>query len=168
MARNNGFQINWNTDPIYRKYSNESSVYAMNNIACNKFLNTNNEGSRTQKYIDFKAVIYEDVLYVWFKDVDGNNGLGWKIPLTDEQFGGYAAGSDYKLALYMAISDTKGSFTDLDVKMGYHVTEQAEFIQDQKGTTYSFMQAMEKIDAGMEKWEALMKTATAKDMFYDP
>jgi hypothetical protein len=55
--------------------------------------------------------------------MDGNTGLGWRIPLTDEQFGGYKAGSDYKLALYMASSDTQGSFTDLKVKMGYQVAD---------------------------------------------
>lgn len=168
MGRNNGFQVNWNTDPTYRKYADTASVYAMNNIASGKFFNKNNEETRTQACIDFKAVINNDILYVWFTDVDGNTGLGWRIPLTDEQFGGYKAGSDYKLALYMASSDTDGSFTDLKVKMGYQVTGQSEFIKDQSGKVYGFTEAITAIDTNISKWEELTAKASLRDMFYEP
>lgn len=168
MGRNNGFQVNWNTNPDYRKYADTASVYAMNNIASSKFFNKNNEETRTQDYIDFKTVIYNDILYVWFTDVDGNTGLGWRVPLTDEQFGGFKAGSDYKLALYMGSSDTQGSFTDLKVKMGYQVTGQSEFIKDQSGKVYAFNDAITAIDANVSKWKELTAKASLKDMFFEP
>ena len=94
---------------------------------------------KTRDSINYKAVIFEDVLYVWF---DGK--LGWHVPLTDNELYNFDAGSDYELALYVKTDD--GGFsqmTNLKVKMGYQVTEQTEFTTDSNGKSYSFTETMD-------------------------
>lgn len=155
MGRNNGFQKGFKSDSVYRKYSDVPSVYAFNNIVSEKFFNKNNTDTRTQESIDFKAVLYKDVLYVWFTDVDGNGGLCWRVPLTEEQFGGFEAGSDYEMGLYFANGATAldGSMTDLKAKMGYQVTGQTEFVSDNASVSYNFCDAIEVIDANVTRWD---------------
>ena len=98
--------------------------------------------------IDYKAVIFEDVLYVWF---DGE--LCWRVPLTDNELYNFDAGSDYELALYVKTDDGGfGQMTNLDTKMGYQVTEQAEFEKDSKGKNYSFEEAMKVLNKNIEKY----------------
>ena len=98
--------------------------------------------------IDYKAVIFEDVLYVWF---DGK--LCWHVPLTDNELYNFDAGSDYELALYVKTDDGGfGQMTNLDTKMGYQVTEQAEFEKDSKGKNYSFEEAMKVLNKNIEKY----------------
>ena len=88
--------------------------------------------------IDYKAVIFEDVLYVWF---DGK--LCWHVPLTDNELYNFDAGSDYELALYVKTDvGGFGQMTNLDTKMGYQVTEQTAFATDKNGEVHSFADAM--------------------------
>ena len=84
---------------------------------------------RTADKITFKAVIYEDVLYVWF---DGD--LCWRVPLTDHVFKledgsnyQFEPGSDYRLTLVLYDGSGLGKMTDLKVKMGYQVSEPNDF-----------------------------------------
>lgn len=92
----------------------------------------------TRNSIDYKALIFEDVLYVWF---DGE--LCWRVPLADNELYCFDAGSDYELALYIK-SDVGGfgQMQNLDTKMNYQVTEQTAFETDSKGKNYSFTEAM--------------------------
>ena len=102
----------------------------------------------TRNSIDYKAVIFEDVLYVWF---DGE--LCWRVPLTDNELYNFDADSDYELALY--IKSDMGGFgrmTNLDTKMGYQVTEQTAFETDSKGKNYSFAEAMTILKANIETY----------------
>lgn len=102
------------------------------------------EQPKTRDSIDYKAVIFEDVLYVWFDGV-----LCWRVPLTDNDFdndgaGNLAAGSDYELSLWIQGDwGGTGQMTNLDVKMGYQVTEQTEFATDSNGKSYSFAETMD-------------------------
>lgn len=156
MGRNNGFQKGFSSDSVYRKYSDNPSVYAFNTIVSERFFNKNNTNTRTQESIDFKAVLYKDVLYVWFTDVDGNSGLCWRIPLTEEQFGGFKAGSDYEMGLYFAngATDLDASMTNLEAKMGYQVTGQTEFVVDNAGNTYDVASAAETIEDNVTRWDS--------------
>lgn len=103
---------------------------------------------KTRDSIDYKAVIFEDVLYVWF---DGE--LCWRVPLTDNELYNFDAGSDYELDLYIK-SDVGGfgQMKNLDTKMGYQVTEQTEFEKDSKGKNYSFEEAMKVLNKNIEKY----------------
>ncbi len=142
-----------------REYDTKASQYAFNTIVSDKFFNKDNSSvenavnTRTQESMGFKAVIYNDVFYVWFTDESGNTGLCWRVPLTEAQFGGFEKGSNYIVELYMGSSDTSASMTDLDVKMGYHVTEQQEFVKDNKDRTYTFADAIQAIDKNVARWD---------------
>lgn len=166
-GRLNGFQsvLNgvWpskNNNYQGREYDTKPSQYAFNTIVSDKFFNKDNSSvenavnTRTQESMGFKAVIYNDVFYVWFTDESGNTGLCWRVPLTEAQFGGFEKGSNYIVELYMGGSDTRGSMTNLDVKMGYHVTEQQEFVKDNKNITYIFADAIQAIDKNVARWDA--------------
>lgn len=186
-GRNNGFQhvVNnvWPSNANGQKgreYANNPSEYAFNTIVSNKFFNTYNADTRTQDSIKFKAVLYNDTLYVWFTEMniktdengnpvtdengnvveeEGKSGLCWRIPLTYEQFGNFAEGSEYTVTLYMGSSDTKGSFSNLNVKMGYQVTGQTEFIpsginETGETTYYSLQTALGIIDNNVTRWDS--------------
>lgn len=141
----------------------KSTLCSFNNIVSTEFFNSGG-GITTQNSIDYKAVLYNDTLYVWFKDEAGNEGLCWRIPLTDEEFGGFEKGSDYKVNLCFADTDTKASMTNLDVKMGYQVTEQTDFVEDNKGTQYDFCEGIEKIEANIAKWQDTFRAKALSGM----
>ncbi len=93
--------------------------YVLNTRAKSFFANP-----RTVDEVAFKAVVYKDVLYVWF---DGE--LCWRIPLTENEFenGTFPAGSDYQLTLWMADTTGCGRMSGLKTSMGYQVTSQSGF-----------------------------------------
>ena len=93
---------------------------------------------RTRDTAAFRAVIYEDVLYVWF---DGE--LCWRVPLTDNDFCKFEAGSDYELSLWIQGNwGGLGKMTGLQVKMGYQVTGQTAFATDKADKVHSFADTM--------------------------
>lgn len=149
FGRQNGFQQNWSKsgELAYREYSDFApSVYAFNNIVSTKFFHGNNT-ERVQNTLGFKAVIYNDTFYVWFTDEDGNTGLCWRIPLTEEQFGNFETGSSYQIAVvFGGDSLAHATTTDLSVKMGYQVTGQTNFTTDHSGQSYPFEAAVAKIE----------------------
>lgn len=92
----------------------------------------------TTDELDFKAVVYEDVLYVWF---DGE--ICWRASLTDAEFGGFAEGSKYQLKLSIAELNAEAGIENMKVKMGYEVTEQKNISQNMKA-----------LDANITRWES--------------
>lgn len=89
--------------------------------------------------VAFRAVIEKDVLYVWF---DGE--LCWHVPLTGNGMCDFDADSDYELSLWIQGDwGGTGQMTNLDVKMGYQVTEQNEFEKDSNGKSYTFTDTMD-------------------------
>ena len=88
-------------------------------------------GATTVQEIQFRALLLEDVLYVYFNDV-----LSWQIPLTDEgvfgTFGTYSEDSTYYLGLVVN-GTTPGTvgFKNLQVKSGMEImTEDDFYIRD--------------------------------------
>lgn len=77
--------------------------------------------------IEFRALIVEDILYVYFDDV-----LSWKIPLTETAFGGFVSGSSYEFGVTFNNTDAgTAGFKDLEVKSGKEIlTEDDIFIRD--------------------------------------
>ena len=170
LGYNNGFKNvtndNWNSNPSNNHSNNadyKSTRYAFNNIVSSQFFNSGGS-ARTQSSLDYRAVLYNDTLYVWFKDEAGNEGLCWRIPLTEEEFGGYKAGTAYDITLVFAETDTDASMTNLDVKMGYQVTEQMDFVSDNKNKKYDFAKAIEKIDANISKWQKSFRAQALSGM----
>ena len=122
--------------------------------------------ARTADEITFKAVIYEDVLYVWF---DGD--LCWRVPLTDHAFKledgssyQFEPGSDYRLTLVLYDGSGLGKMTDLKVKMGYQVTEQKDFHQDEDGKEYSFTEALKRENAHVDAFLKEIKDGKTNNM----
>ncbi len=149
FGRQNGFQQNWSKSGklAYREYSDFApSVYSFNNIVSTKFFHGDNT-ERVQNRLGFKAVIYNDTFYVWFTDENGNTGLCWRIPLTEEQFGNFEAGSEYQIAVvFGGDSLAHATATDLNVKMGYQVASQESFTTDQNNQPYNLKHAVAKIE----------------------
>ena len=88
--------------------------------------------------IDFKAVIYQDKLYVWEKEsgtAEENYKLYWRIPLTEDifdttmslKFNGFLSGTSYGIGMVIMDTRCNGSWENLNVKMGYQVTSQEGF-----------------------------------------
>lgn len=99
---------------------------------------------RTRNELPFRAVINNDVLYVW---LDGE--LCWCIPLTDPQFGGFKAGGEYKFSLTIGSDnggkiENYGGFKVDTVRMGDEVTGDTELVNKTK-----------KIDANVARWKIL-------------
>ncbi len=145
----NGFQQNTiEIDGLaYQEYSDFApSVYSFNNIVSTKFFNLDGT-ENIQSELGFRAVIYNDIFYVWVTDENGNTGLCWRIPLTEKQFGEFEAGSEYQIAVYFE-DGSKGhtTATNLKVKMGYQVTDQENFTKDEKNKKYGFTDAIAEIE----------------------
>lgn len=124
--------------PAYNGSWSEEWVYhtGLNRYVCDTGASRFFGEPRETDEIAFKAVIYEDVLYVWF---DGT--LSWKISLTDNTLTSSRNGfnfekdGDYQLSLLIGNGAGQGEITDVKVMMGYQVTEQegfAELIQNAK------------------------------------
>ncbi len=91
-----------------------NTKYAFNDVTYPFF----RSDSRRADQLEFKAVIWEDVLYVWF-----NGEICWRVPLTDPEFGGFEAGSKYVLKLSMADTPRQGGFENIKTKMSYEVAD---------------------------------------------
>ena len=130
-----------NTGNTLYKYNGANTIYSFNDISEDLFV-----VPRTVNELSFRAVIYQDVFYMWFEDE-----LCWRIPLTDSEFGKFAKGSDYTLSAKFADADRTAQMSDLDVKMSYQVTGQEEFIS-YKGEAYNFTDTIAKVDANVLRW----------------
>lgn len=144
LGQHKGFAkiINGSWTDAFKYNGDTPTTYSFNDIIYPFFTK-----NRTIDELTFKAAIYNDVLYVWF-----NGEICWRVPLTEAEFGGFAAGSSYSLALRMADVNGKGNFEDLKVKMGYEVTDQTEFIT-YDNQTYSFTDAIAQLDANITRWD---------------
>lgn len=111
----NGFMTllnnNWGTR---KNYNTVGSNYQFGDISHNFFKST-----RSTSEVEFKLLVYQDVLYVWF---DGT--LNWRIPLTDSAFGSFPGGSEYSVKLVIGDNRHPASMENIQVKMGYQVTGQ--------------------------------------------
>lgn len=76
--------------------------------------------------IDFRVLIVDDVFYGWI-----NDNLAWKLPLTNETFGGFEAGTSYCLGLRNLDNGGSATWSNLTVKYGSQIqTEQDIYIRD--------------------------------------
>ncbi len=132
---NNGWPWVWG-------YNEGVNDYVLNTKASSLF------HERTADEITFKAVIYEDVLYVWF---DGD--LCWRVPLTNNQINGgynFAPGSDYRLTLVLYDGSGLGKMKDLKVQMGYQV--ETPVWVDVRNMTYDAAKNDYIVGGGQESW----------------
>ena len=87
-----------------------NNCYSFNNTSVKFFSVAQNDNNSSE--ISFKAVVKDDVFYVWFDDQ-----LCWRVPLNDSEFGSNLANGQYELSLNMP-GDTPGmgSFENISVK----------------------------------------------------
>lgn len=98
------------------------------NADVNKFL-----AAKTESKMYFKAMIANDMFYVWFWYEGQEPVLSWVIPLTetltgtgnsgqpdwtDNPFTGFTAGSSYTFELYLRNTAAAGRVNDLTIKTG--------------------------------------------------
>ena len=78
-------------------------------------------GGVTDDDISFRVVLLEDVLYVYFE-----GKLAWRIPLTEQRYGGFAEGSKYSLGVAERDAATV-YYQNLTVKSGNEVLTAGDF-----------------------------------------
>ena len=120
--------------------------YAFNEKTVGFFGKADGSVARSTDEIYFKAVIHDDVLYVWFgyKEDLSDLELCWRVPLTEEQFGSFAADSVYEVGLrFVANGQTTGAFENINIQTGGEVTGQTELVED-----------LATIDANVSKWDS--------------
>lgn len=116
------------------QYHNQgNTVYAFNDVTQSFF-----GASTAQRSVAFRAVIYQDILYVFF-----NGEICWRVPLTDAKFGGFAAGSEYKVGIHMGGGTPAGEFKDLMVLNNEDVTGQN-----------GFADTIAAIDSNLNRWNS--------------
>jgi len=124
-------------------YNYNNSTAADNFMAFNADTSKYFAGNRTVSKVSFKAIIVNDVLYVWFDGVPT-----WRVPLASEiktrdgkttLFTGFTAGSAYELTLYKpyeANNNLRCNFNTLTVKTGSAVDtatiQEVEAVYNQK------------------------------------
>ncbi len=96
---------NWYTN---RKFCDGTEI--IYNSAANAFFGAS---SNTSAVLEYKIVLEDDVLKVYFGNAENELSLAWDLDLTKDTYGGFAADSAYMLALNsvdpcaMVISDVK-------------------------------------------------------------
>lgn len=103
-----------------------TTQYVKSTINLDKFA-----AAKTESKMYYKAMIANDMLYVWFWFEGEEPVLAWEIPLTeqltgtsggpawtDNPFTGFAAGSSYTVELFNNNSASTGMFRDIVVKTG--------------------------------------------------
>ncbi len=80
------------------------------------------EAAQGGQKLDYKVILEDDVLKVSFGNDKHPMYQAWNIPLTEATFGGFAAGSDYQLAIY-TVDPTAFTISDLTVKAGYETPD---------------------------------------------
>ncbi|MBE6925968.1 MAG: hypothetical protein E7461_03900 [Ruminococcaceae bacterium] len=106
-----------------------TTQYVKSTINLDKFA-----AAKSESKMYYKAVIANDMLYVWFWFEGEEPVLAWEIPLTetltgtsggpawtDNPFTGFAAGSTYTLELFNNNSASTGKFSGITVKTGADV-----------------------------------------------
>lgn len=156
LAQSNGFarELNgwtpshtttsWNTGETFRifEHNNGNTHHAFNSMIGEYF-----RDNTTRTELPFRAVIYDDVFYVWF---DGE--LCWRVPLTEEDMGGFEKGSEYSVTVQLDIGNKTGGVKDLTSKMGYQVTDVQEFLT-YENKSYTIDEATDIIDTNITRWD---------------
>ncbi len=70
--------------------------------------------------LNYKLILKDDVLYAYFGSDTLPMTLTWKLPLTNENYGGFAAGSKYKLAMNI-VDPNNATISEVVVKTGDEV-----------------------------------------------
>jgi len=116
--------------PGHGRYAYHAFTASQYNLNTNidKFVDT-----KAEKKIYFKAMIVEDVFYVWYWYENQEPTLSWYVPLTetlignsnadvkvwsDNPFTGFAPGSNYTVSLFTNNTSASGRFVDLTIKTG--------------------------------------------------
>ncbi len=114
---------------------NGNLTFNKSNIHTEDFTNRGNTGNIREKYeMDFKVVIANNAMYVWFESATESGKLlpAWRLPLTtaiysDDNttslFNGFKTGTQYKFGLGNVASSAKGGYKNLIVKKGSDVDD---------------------------------------------
>ena len=89
-------------------------VYVLKNAAAEQFYDKDTD------YIDYRLIVANDVLKMYFGNDEQELTLAWAIPLTDIEFGGFKAGSKYQLGIN-TVDPNDLYFTDVTVRCGSDV-----------------------------------------------
>lgn len=73
--------------------------------------------------LHFKLVLRDDVLKAYFGNDQFDMTLAWELPLTEELWGGFAAGSKYQLGIN-TVDPCAHSFTNVEILTGDAVPEE--------------------------------------------
>ncbi len=133
IGNKQGFMKQIDNDAWSYAHTKGNDIYSFNDKSVGFFDNT-----KGKEELNFKAVIFKNVFYVWF---DGE--LCWRVPLTEAKFGAFDEKSTYTFGVQFASAGgEQGSITVSEVKMGNEVTEQEEFESK-----------LSKLDANVTRWD---------------
>ncbi len=133
------------------------------------FLSYNHtEKPATRGTMQFKIVLYEDVLYFWFDSAEnpGQLQLNMRFPLTESGFllkddgstkNAYtpaAPGSDYTISIssYGAATDCGVEVEGFKVLLGDEVTDNADFIKTKDGKSHTVAEAAAAIKENISRF----------------
>ena len=105
-------------------YNSPDKIGANEYVLNSKIVEFFGDQNKTVKEKDFRAVLADDILYVYFDEI-----LSWKIPLTDAKFGGFETGTSYQFGLAFNSGDigTVG-VKNLKVKSGKGILTNDDFL----------------------------------------
>ena len=67
--------------------------------------------------LHYKLVIIDDVLKAYFGNDQFDMTLAWELPLTEELWGGFAAGSSYQLCVH-SVDACQFVISDMEITTG--------------------------------------------------
>lgn len=158
-AGNQGFYLQCSAPNFnFLKPSNKNNIKYVFNSDIQAFAAEGEAATRME--MQFRFVIINDTLYCWedSKASPGKLELAFRLPLTEDTFGGHAEGSEYSVKLAIDGTNTTKmtgnlSITNLQVKMGYQVTDQEDFFTVGE-TKYTVDDTVKKIENNLKKWKS--------------
>ena len=78
------------------KYTCDNAYVIFNQAACSFYWKEANQGGEK---LNYRLVIENDVLKVYFGNDKHAMALAWSLPLTETTFGGFTAGSQYQVGI---------------------------------------------------------------------
>jgi len=119
-------QKEWNWADTMQKV--DGTYVKFNQAACSFFWKEKDQGAEKLHY---KLILHHDVLTVYFGSDKHPMAQAWYLPLTMEQYGGFAAGSGYQIGI-ATVDPLNMDIKDIVVNNGDKAAQVPEFVENGK------------------------------------
>ncbi len=106
------------------QYQNDGKHSVFNQAATSFYWQEYGKGGAV---LNYKLVLFEDVLRAYFGNETNELKLAWELPLTESKFGGFAEGSAYQIGIN-TVDPCNTTISNISVKIGEAVEKPEDYL----------------------------------------